>query len=173
MGRQFIALSASIALFLSSSGLVYAQGPQGTTGARNRGTGREGEFNLRRERFRELSPDDRQRFNQNADRWMQMNAEERKIMRDRENLRRDRLKHEAEAAVRNSGLKLDSEKRELFQSRYIQERTKIEHVMRQELEAKRRQEVPALMERLKKEFQLQQSNPAATQPPAAVPKLGD
>jgi transcriptional regulator of NAD metabolism len=104
---------------------------------------------------------------------MQMNAEERKTMRDRENLRRDRLKHEAEVAVRNSGLKLDSEKRELFQSRYIQERTKIEHVMRQELEAKRRQEVPALMERLKKEFQLQQSNPAATQTPAAVPKPGD
>jgi hypothetical protein len=45
--------------------------------------------------------------------------------------------------------------------------------MRQELEARRRQEVPALMERLKKEFQLQQSNPAATQTPAAVPKPGN
>lgn len=98
---------------------------------------------------------------------MQMNPEERKIMRDRENLRRDRLKHEAEAAVRTSGLNLDPEKRELFQSRYIQERTRIEHTMRQELEAKRRQEVPVLIERLKKEFQQQQSNPVTTPTPAA------
>jgi len=128
---------------------------------------------MRRERFRDVAPDDPQRFKRNADRWMQMNPEERKIMRDRENLRRDRLKHEAEAAVRNSGLNLDAEKRELFQSRYIQERTKIEHTMRQELEAKRRQEVPALVARLKKEFQQQQSNPVTTPTPAASIKPGN
>ena len=101
-----------------------------------------------------------------------MNAEERKIMRDREILRRDRLKREAEMAVRNSGLNLDPEKRELFESRYIQERTRIEHAMRQELEAKRRQQVPALMERLKKEFQPQQSNPVAIPTPPASIKPG-
>lgn len=94
-------------------------------------------------------------------------------MRDRENLRRDRLKHEADAAVRSSGLNLDAEKRELFAARYIQERTRIEHTMRQELEAKRRQQVPALMERLKKEFQSQQSGPVTTPTPAASPKAGD
>lgn len=178
MGRQFIALGAAVALFLFGSDLVSAQAPQGTTGARGKGPGpggpgHEGEFNLRRERFRMVSPGDRQRFNQNADRWMQMNTEERKIMRDRENLRRERLKHEADTAVRNSGLRLDADKREAFESRYIQERTKIEHVMRQELEAKRRQELPALMERLKKEFQSQQSTPAATPTPAASPKPSD
>lgn len=101
-----------------------------------------------------------------------MNPEERKIMRDRENLRRDRLRHEAEAAVRTSGLNLDPEKRELFQARYIQERTRIEHTMRQELEAKRRQELPVLIERLKKEFQ-QQSRPVTSPTPAASIKPGN
>jgi hypothetical protein len=101
---------------------------------------------------------------------MQMNAEERKIMRERENLRRDRVKREAETALRDSGLRLDAEKRARFEARYMQERTRIEHTMRQELEAKRQQQVPGLIERLKKEFQPQQSNPAATSAPTASPK---
>lgn len=91
-------------------------------------------------------------------------------MRERENLRRERIKREAETALRESGLKLDAEKRAQFESRYMQERTRIEHTMRQELEAKRKQEVPVLVDRLKKEFQTQQSNPATTSAPTASPK---
>ncbi len=123
--------------------------------------------------MRGLSTEDRQRFNRNAERWMQMNTEERKIMRERENLRRQRIKQEAEAAIRDSGLHLDAKKRAEFEARYLQERTKIEHLMRQELEAKRRQEVPGLIERLKKEFQSQQPTPSATSKPSTSPKPGN
>lgn len=131
---------------------------------------RESQTRFRGENFHQLSPEDRQRFNRNAERWMQMSAEERTIMRERENLRRDRIQREAETALRNSGLRLDAEKRAIFQSRYMQERTRIEHSMRQELEAKRQQQLPVLIERLKKEFQIQQSTPAATAAPSTSPK---
>ena len=169
MGRKLIALSAAIALAIFGSGVIRAQIPQGTAGMR-KGPGREGEFHFRGEHSRELSPEDRQRFNRNAERWMQMTAEERRIMRERENLRRDRIQREAETALRDSGLRLDAEKRALFESRYMQERTRIEHSMRQELETKRQQQLPALIDRLKKEFQSQQSSPSATAAPTASPK---
>ncbi|MEP7014464.1 MAG: hypothetical protein ABI925_03405 [Verrucomicrobiota bacterium] len=122
-----------------------------------------------REHFHGLSPEDRQRFNRNAERWMQMSADERKLMRDRENLRRLRIKQEAETALRDSGLRLEGEKRSQFESRYMQERTRVEHLMRQELEAKRRQELPALIEQLKKEFQ-QQASPSVTPGSTGSPK---
>ena len=137
------------------------------------GPGRETQFRFRSEHVRQLSPEDRQRFNRNAERWMQMSAEERTIMRERENLRRDRIQREAETALRDSGLRLDAEKRAVFESRYMQERTRIEHAMRQELEAKRQQQLPALVERLKKEFQPQQSNPSTMSAPTASPKANN
>jgi hypothetical protein len=102
---------------------------------------------------------------------MQMTGEERRIMRDHERLRREKVKQEATTALRESGLQLDAEKRAQFESRYMQERSKIEHTMRQELETKRQQEVPALIERLKKEFQPQQNNSSPR--PSVSPRPGD
>lgn len=81
-------------------------------------------------------------------------------MRERERLHREKLKREAEAALREAGLRLDQEKRDLFEQRYLQERRKIERELSQDVEAKRRQQLPALNERLKKEFQ--EPSPAAT-----------
>ena len=105
---------------------------------------------------------------------MQLDPRERTIMRERESLRQERIKREAETAFRQSGLRLDPDKRALFENRYMQERTRIEHVMRQELEAKRQQQVPALIEKLKKEFQQQQTpSPAATPVIKASPKPSD
>lgn len=104
---------------------------------------------------------------------MQMNAEERKIMREREQLRRQRLQQEAETAVRESGLRLDPEKRAAFEARYLQERAKLEHNMHQELEAKRQKETSALVDRLKKEFQSDEPKATATASKAVSPKPGD
>lgn len=102
---------------------------------------------------------------------MQMDAEERKIMREREKLRRQRLQQEAEKAFRESGLRLDPEKRAAFETRYLQERAKLEHNMHQELEAKRQKEASALVDRLKKEFQ--SDEPKATASTTVSPKPGD
>lgn len=92
-------------------------------------------------------------------------------MREREKLRRQRLQQEAEKAFHESGLRLDPEKRAAFESRYLQERAKLEHNMHQELEAKRQKESSALVDRLKKEFQ--PDEPKAATSATVSPKPGD
>jgi hypothetical protein len=84
---------------------------------------------------------------------MQMGPQERNLMRERETVHREQLKREAEKALREAGLRLDQQKRDLFEERYLQERRRIERDLRQEVETKRQQELPVLQERLKKEFQ--------------------
>ncbi|HME88159.1 MAG TPA: hypothetical protein VKE30_02995 [Chthoniobacterales bacterium] len=106
-----------------------------------------------RDRWIAMPPEDRQSFRRNAERWMQMGPEERAMMREREKAYRERVKVEVDAALRDSGLRLEGERRALFEQRYLQERRRIEHSLRQEIESKRQQELPALQERLKKEFQ--------------------
>ncbi|PYK26246.1 MAG: hypothetical protein DME52_06780, partial [Verrucomicrobia bacterium] len=105
-------------------------------------------------------PEARQNFQRNAERWMRMSPEERNVMRQRENLRRETIKRETEAAVRDSGLHLSPQERAQFESRYIQERRKVEQTLRQQIEAERQKELPSLIQQLKKEFQIDQ--PART-----------
>jgi hypothetical protein len=114
-----------------------------------------------------MSPEDRARFRQNAERWLQMNPQQREILRAREQMRQQQLKAEVDAALHQSGLRLDQKGRAEFESRYLQERRKIERELRQEFESRRQQELPQLNERLKKEFQSQQKNgsPAASAAP--------
>lgn len=103
-----------------------------------------------------LPPEARQNFRRNAERWMRMSPEERNIMRQRENLRRETMKRETEAALNESGLRLNPQERAQFESRYIQERRKVEQTLRQQVEAERQKELPALIQQLKKEFQIDQ-----------------
>src|ERR1051326_3082598 len=113
-----------------------------------------------RERWLALPPQARQNFQRNAERWMRMSPEERNLMRQRENLRRETIKRETEAALRDSGLHLSPQERAEFESRYIQERRKVEQSLRQQIEAEREKELPALIQQLKREFQIDQ--PART-----------
>lgn len=103
-----------------------------------------------------LPPEARQNFRRNAERWMRMSPEERNVMRQRENLRRDKIQRETEAALRESGLQLNPQERAQFESRYMQERRKVEQTLRQQIEAERQKELPALIQQLKKEFQIDQ-----------------
>jgi len=118
-----------------------------------------------RERWMAMPPAARQNFQRNAERWLQMSPEERNVMRQRENLRRETIRHETEAALRDSGLRLSPQERAQFESRYIQERRKVEQTLRQQIEAERQQQLPALIQQLKKEFQIDQP----TKGPAAKP----
>jgi hypothetical protein len=114
---------------------------------------------------------DRQIFQKNAERWMQMEPEERMIMREREKLYRARVNREVDAALRDSGLRLDAERRAQFEQRYLQERRRIEHSLRQEVESKRQEQLPALQERLKKEFEPSPSGSSTLAPgTSASPK---
>jgi len=111
-----------------------------------------------------MPPEDRQIFRRNAERWMQMGPEERKVLRERERVYRERVKLEVDQALRDSGLRLEGEKRDQFEQRYLQERRRIEHALREETETKRQEQLPALRERLKKEFQ--EPSPQSTSAPA-------
>jgi len=119
-----------------------------------------------------MPPEARQNFQRNAERWMRMSPEERNIMRERENLRRETIKRETEAALRDSGLHLNPQERAQFESRYIQERRKVEQTLRQQIEAERQKELPTLIQELKKEFQIDQpaKSPATKAAESANPK---
>ena len=125
-----------------------------------------------RDRWLAMPPEARQNFRRNAERWMHMSPAERNVMRQRENLRRETIKRETEAAVRQSGLNLNPQERAQFESRYIQERRKVEQTLRQQIEAERQKELPALIQQLKKEFQIDQPvrSPATKPGDSANPK---
>jgi len=162
VGRQFIVVSAIALLAVSASQLTFGQGSGPRSHPRpNR------QFNgAPRARLYQLSPEERQAFRRNAERWLQMNPEQQKMLREREQVRRQRLKVEAEAAIRQLGLRLDPNAQDQFEARYMQERRKIERDLRQEFEAKRQEQ----NERLKSEFQSRQGGAASTASPATSAK---
>jgi hypothetical protein len=125
------------------------------------------------QRWRDMSPQQRQQLQMNAERWQQMDAEERRTFRDQQAWRQMRLKREAEAAMRDSGLQLEAERRAAFEKRYIEERRRIDQELRRELREKRQRELAPVVERLKKEMGGQQGNGATGNSggsPSASPK---
>ncbi|PYL16599.1 MAG: hypothetical protein DMF46_02470 [Verrucomicrobia bacterium] len=163
MGRRFNLISATIALSIFACDFSFAQGPPQKSSGRSAGLDRHNnQFRSPGERFFQLSPEERQAFRKNAERWLRMNPEQQKLLRERYNLHRQQLKNEAEATLRQSGLRLDQNARDQFEARYLQERRRIERELREQFETKRDQELPQLNERLKKEFQSRQSAPSAT-----------
>jgi hypothetical protein len=150
--RICFALIAGGALALFAAEPTFAQSPgPGGGGGPGRFSGRGG-FRAARERWRQMSPEDRQRFRMNAERWLQMSPEERRVLRERETMRRLRLQREADAALQQSGLQLEAEKREAYERRYMQERRRIERTLRLEMEERRQHELAPVQEQLKKEF---------------------
>jgi len=101
-----------------------------------------------------------------------MTPEQRNLMRQRETVRRQMMTRDADAAVRESGLQLNPQERAQFESRYIQERRKVEQSLRQQIETERQKEIPALIQQLRKEFQLDEPGKSPVTKPAASPKSG-
>jgi hypothetical protein len=113
-----------------------------------------------------MPPEARQKFRRNAERWLRMSPAERDEMRHRENLRRETIRRQTEAALRQSGLRLNPQERAQFESRYIQERRKVERTLQQQIEAERQKSLPELIQQLKREFQIDQPTKGpATKPP--------
>jgi hypothetical protein len=113
---------------------------------------------------RNMSPEDRTRFQRNFDRWREMPPDMQQELRRREALRQQRIRTEADAALRDSGLRLEAEKREQYEQRYLQERRRIEQALRQELEERRRRELAPVVEQLKREFSQQGQGQQGQQP---------
>ncbi|HEY6111802.1 MAG TPA: hypothetical protein VIV62_04750 [Chthoniobacterales bacterium] len=99
-----------------------------------------------------------------------MSPQEQQVLRAREKLYRKQLQQEAEKVMRQSGLQLDRDARERFETRYWLERRKMERDLRKEIEARRQQQLPALSERLKSEFQARQGPGARSTSTPAAPR---
>ena len=116
-----------------------------------------------REQWRQMAPEDRQRFKSNVERWLALPPEDRRALREREGIRRERLQREADEAIRAMGLQLEAERRAQFEERYLEERRRIDRALREELRQKRERELAPVVERLKKEFgEGQRSNSSAS-----------
>jgi hypothetical protein len=157
VGRQlkFHLVSAAFVLsFLLAAG-SFAQGPP-QSGPHGHGHNHNQKYKGTpgvRERWSALPPDERQVFTQNAQRWLRMSPQEQQVLREREKVYRKQLQQEADKAMRQSGLQLDREARERFETRYWLERRRMERDLRKEIDARRKQQLPALGERLRNEFQ--------------------
>ena len=99
-----------------------------------------------------LTPEQRQRFSENLMRWSQLPPEEKKSLRDREEVRKKFMTQELDTAIAESGLQLDGDRREQFMKRYGEERRKIEEQLRKEMGEKRKPLLIELIARLKAEF---------------------
>lgn len=110
-----------------------------------------------------LTPEQRKRFQENFVRWMNLSPEEKKAMRDREDVRKKWMEQETDIAIQESGLQLEGERREQFAKRYAEGRRLVEEQLRKEMNERRKPMVHELIGRLKNEFSGEASAPGATQ----------
>jgi hypothetical protein len=99
-----------------------------------------------------LTPEQRQQFRENFNRWMNLSFGDKKVLRDAQEARRKHMSEEIEEAMTQLGLQLQGQKRQQFIKRYTEERKKIEEELRAEADEKRGPEVAELRARLKAEF---------------------
>ena len=105
-----------------------------------------------RERFKNLSPEGQERFRQNWSSWRGMDPGEREKLMDRGLEERQRVEELIDSALRESGLDLTRDEREVFALRYRQERRKLEEGLRDEIAKMREERLEEMLERLKSEF---------------------
>jgi len=110
-----------------------------------------------------LTPEQRKRFQENFMRWANLSPEEKKALRDREEVRKKAIEQESEAAIQESGLPLDGERREQFIKRYGEGRRLIEEQLRKEMNEKRKPMVHELIGRLRSEFASETASPGTSQ----------
>jgi len=125
-----------------------------------------GDFAQARKILQDLSPEQREKFMENFQRWQNMTPEERNALRDREIVRRQKILQEIDKSIAESGLQLDKDTREMYILRYSQERRKIEEKLQKEIEERRRPMLEDMNNRLKEEFK---AMPAKTASPSPAP----
>ena len=105
-----------------------------------------------REAFRNMSPEERERWTKHFREWAEMPPEKKKSLADREEFFRRKIKEDIDAAIQKTGLNLNEEQKKLFAQRYLDERRKIEADLRKEMEERRGPRVDAMIDKLKEEF---------------------
>ncbi|MCE9612003.1 MAG: DUF3106 domain-containing protein [Chthoniobacter sp.] len=142
--------------------------PSGTPS--NSGTAEDFEkFNNVRKAIEALTPEQRQRFQENFLRWSNLSPEEKKALADRMTFRRNKIVEDIDAAIKETGLELDSTQRERFAKRYGEERHLIEEQLRKDMDEKRRPLLREVIAKLKTEFTSGGSATGPAEKPVEVP----
>lgn len=123
------------------------------------------EFEKSREAFKQMSPEERQKWLENFRRWQQLPPDQKQSLLDRQESFRKKMREDVERAMNESGLELNEDQKKQFAQRYSEERRKLEDELRKQLEELRRPRVKALIEKLKQEF----SAPGTAAEPAKAP----
>jgi len=169
-------ISTLAAVFLAGALCVHAQDNSPPPGnpppppAQERKPGKDRGFEDSRRKLDNLPPEQRERFGENLRRWQRLPDEERRDLRQEDLRRRERIAREIDEAIRNQGLKLNPDQREVFALRYTQERRRIEAALRRETEEKRSRQLGEMVDRLKKEFAA--TSIAASPSPSPSPSPG-
>ncbi len=150
----------------SPAGPEPRKGPPGKRGDGEAGRGESPEERFKR-KLDKLSPEDRERFKQNWERWKKMGEKERDELRERADQEQERIRRTIDDAIARAGLTLDKDQREVFALRYRQERRKIEEDLRREFEKVRSVRIDRALEKLKAEFT--PANPAGETAPSPTP----
>jgi len=111
-----------------------------------------------------MTPEERERFKENWQRWKEMGDREKAEFKQRAAQEHAWMDKTIDDAVAKLGLTLDHDQKEVFALRYKQERRKIEEAICQEMRAKRDQQLNDMLQRLKVEFST--PKPAATPSPS-------
>ena len=122
-----------------------------------------------RKLFDRLTPEEREKFKENFERWKALPPEERQALLMHEKMHREKMEQEIGEAIKTSGLQLDKDRREVYVLRYTQERRKIEERIRREMDEKRRPLLKEMTERLKTEFSAPTESPSPSQPAPTPP----
>lgn len=99
-----------------------------------------------------LSPEQRKRFEENFHKWANLSPEEKKALRDRDEMRRKRMTEDIQEALAKTGLSLTDEQKAQFARRYAEERRKLEEELRREMNEKRQPRLESMVGQLTKEF---------------------
>jgi hypothetical protein len=120
-------------------------------------------FDNVRKALEALTPEQRKRFQENLLRWANLSPEEKKALREREEVRKQVIEEETNTAIQESGLQLDPDRREQFVKRYAEGRRQIEEQLRKDMAEKRKPLVRDLINRLRSEFAAEGTTSAPSQ----------
>jgi len=165
--RNVYALTAAVALSVGMAGPIHGQATANSPAVPVE-RGPAGPIYQGRDPLRDMSPQERQKFQQNIERWRKLSPEEQRDLRILEAVRQVRIKREAEAALRDSGLQLEGDRRQQYEQRYLQERRRVEQSLRPELQERRQRELAPVVEQLRREF----APPPVPQPAPPKPANG-
>lgn len=112
--------------------------------------------------IRSMTAEQKNQLMENIKAWQQVGPDFKQALRNRESLLRKKLKDEVDAAL--GDIPVSSEQRAVFEDRYREERKKIDSALRTELEARRREALDEVVQRLKKTL-AEPAPPAATNAP--------